>query len=254
MKPYWKYFLSGLLIFVVAGGFLFPYETYPELWNNYYFFKLIYFFWLFSIIASAFLMKGVFMKIITKNVKLDYSEVLSLSVFLGVSIIWLAYYTSNLTSYIVGALSFSFVLYLSILVLFYKRKTHLLNTEKKEKYAKNKIANADAKRLLNKIELLMKEQYLYRDSNLNLSKLAKKLNISSHLLSQFLNDNLNKSFSLFVNEYRINEAKRLLKTEHNLKTEVIAENCGFNSTSTFYAAFKKVTNTTPAKYLKIPDL
>ena len=80
--------------------------------------------------------------------------------------------------------------------------------------------------------------------------LAKALHIRPQLLSQLLNNNLNKSFSNFINEYRIEEAKRLLLEDSNLKIEVIAENCGFNSNSAFYTAFKKVTNTTPAKYLK----
>ena len=56
--------------------------------------------------------------------------------------------------------------------------------------------------------------------------------------------------SVFINEYRIETAKTLLKTNPNLKMEIIAEQSGFNSNSTFYAAFKKVTNTTPAKYAK----
>ena len=78
---------------------------------------------------------------------------------------------------------------------------------------------------------------------------AKELNIRPHLISQLLNDNLNKNFSSFINEYRINEAKRIMVSEGNLKIEVIAEMCGFNSNSTFYSAFKKFTNTTPSKYL-----
>ena len=60
----------------------------------------------------------------------------------------------------------------------------------------------------------------------------------------------NKNFSLFINEYRIEEAKRILDSKSKLKIEVIAEMCGFNSNSTFYSVFKKITNTTPAKYSK----
>ena len=103
---------------------------------------------------------------------------------------------------------------------------------------------------MSKIEALMKEEEMYKDSTLSLNKLSKKLNVRSHVLSQLLNDNLNKSFSHFINEYRIEEAKRMLVENSNLKIQAVAELCGFNSNSTFYAAFKKVTGTTPAEFLK----
>ena len=96
----------------------------------------------------------------------------------------------------------------------------------------------------------MVDQKLYKNPNLTLPVFAKKLNIRPQLLSQLLNNNLHKSFTLFINEYRIEEAKKLLKANSNLKIEVIAEKCGFNSNSTFYTVFKKITGSTPAKYIK----
>ena len=91
---------------------------------------------------------------------------------------------------------------------------------------------------------------LFKNPNLTLAQLAKEINVRPHLLSQLLNDNLNKSFSQFINEYRIEEAIMLLDRGSHLKMEFIAEKSGFNSNSTFYAAFKKFTGTTPAKYIK----
>ena len=142
------------------------------------------------------------------------------------------------------------MLYASVFVLLaYRNKKEITPASTKPKYANKKIEASEATQLLHKIEHLMAYEKLYTDPNLSLSKLAKKLTISPHLLSQLLNDNLNKSFMQFINEYRIEEAKRMLKTNQNLKMEIIAENCGFNSNSTFYTVFKKFTNTTPAKYL-----
>ncbi|WP_148638366.1 AraC family transcriptional regulator [Olleya sp. ITB9] len=187
---------------------------------------------------------------LTKNKKLNYNEVWSLSVFFGVFIIWLAYYTASYTSYILGAFLFSFVFYLSGLLLFYKRKKEFVIPLKKEKYANNQIEKDEVNRLLSKLESTLKEQELFKNPNLTLPILAKKINIRPQLLSQLLNNDLNKSFSQFINEYRIEEAKILLNTEPNLKIEIIAEKCGYNSNSTFYTAFKKITNTTPAKYTK----
>jgi len=83
---------------------------------------------------------------------------------------------------------------------------------------------------------------------MTMPKMAKRLAITTPKFSQLLNDNLNKSFSVFINEYRIEAAKKLLSSENPPKMDEIAEQCGFNSLSTFYSAFKKVTSSTPAKY------
>jgi AraC-like DNA-binding protein len=60
----------------------------------------------------------------------------------------------------------------------------------------------------------------------------------------------NKHFSEFINTYRIDFAKKLLK-ETYLKIEAIAYDSGFNSLSTFNTVFKKETGFTPSKYRKI---
>jgi AraC-like DNA-binding protein len=80
--------------------------------------------------------------------------------------------------------------------------------------------------------------------------LAQELNIRPQLLSQFLNDNVQKSFTQFINEYRVQEAKRLLKENTDLKIDAVGMECGFNSSSTFYSAFKKITGVTPATFQK----
>lgn len=239
--------LLGLLVLSVSTGVAYPYERYPELWGD-SFYPAINYLWLAFILASMYVMRATFQKVI-KREKLIYQEIWVLSVLVGVSAIWLAYFTSTYTSYIVGALSFSFVFYLSIMVILAYRKKNAVAQEQKVKYANKKIEDAEVDLLMNKLEELMEKEKLYRDPNLSLSRLAKRLHTSPHRLSQLLNDNLEKRFTQFINEYRIEEAKQLLKSKNHLKMEVVAEECGFNSPSTFYSAFKKFTNTTPARFM-----
>ncbi|WP_234859160.1 helix-turn-helix transcriptional regulator [Aquimarina aquimarini] len=248
-KKSWGYQLLFLCILSITIGIVYPYQTYPELWVD-YFYKIINYQWLIFIVISTFLIKNILKKTITKNKKLGYNDLWVLSVYFGVFLIWIAYFTASYTSYIVGALSFSFAFYLSALLIFYKKKQNFITSRKKEKYASSKIEAGEADSLLQKVQDTIYQKELYRNPNLTLPQLAKELNMRSHLLSQLLNDNLNKSFSQFINEYRIRKAKTLLKKDRNLKIEIIAENCGFNSNSTFYSAFKKNTGTTPAKYAK----
>ena len=238
---------SLFILFVVTIGLLYPYPDNLELWRS-YFYKIIYYVWLLFIILSAFLLKNQFKKIFSSKQKLSYDDTWVLSIFFGVFLIWIAYFTSFYTSYILGALSLSFILFLTVLLLLHKKRKQV-KTNAPEKYANQKISVQEAEALFTKMDTLINENELYKNANLTLPLLAKELHIRTHLLSQFINDNLNKNFSQFINEYRIEEAKRLLNSNSKLKIEVIAEDCGFNSNSTFYTAFKKIANTTPSKFL-----
>ena len=95
---------------------------------------------------------------------------------------------------------------------------------------------------------LLEKEKIYTDADLKLSDVASRMNILPHTLSQLLNDNLGKSFTSLINEYRVQEAKNLIQSNTHLKLESVGYDCGFNSKSTFYSAFKKIAGTTPAKY------
>ena len=82
----------------------------------------------------------------------------------------------------------------------------------------------------------------------SLPELADKMKISVHQLSQIINEGLNKSFFEMTAEYRIEEAKRLLIDQPNIKIEEIAEQVGYNSKSSFNTAFKKITGKTPSEF------
>ena len=94
----------------------------------------------------------------------------------------------------------------------------------------------------------MLQEELFRNANLKSSDLAKKIHITTHQLSQLLNDNLGKNFSVFINEYRINAAKSMLNNNSKLTLEAIGYECGFNSKSTFFTTFKKFVGTTPSQF------
>jgi AraC-like DNA-binding protein len=82
------------------------------------------------------------------------------------------------------------------------------------------------------------------------TRLSQALGVTSHQLSQFLNQHYNKNFNNFVNGYRIEQAKKLLVDEPNRNTLAIALDVGFNSYSAFHAAFRKATRLSPAGYRK----
>lgn len=238
----WQYHLGFLLLSCLAVGTAFPYQTYPELWQNYSI-SIVYRIWLIYIIAAVFLALPSLRQKVSKGQTLSQDEFLLINVGLGVTVIWFAYAFSSYTSYIVGALSFSFCLYLSLLMMIWKMKA-----KQPVKYADKKIEEDLANDIQKRLCHLMEQEALYCDANLTLAKLAKQLAISPAQLSQCLNDNVKKSFANFVNEYRVNKAKEILANDSRITMENVAEECGYNSTSTFYNAFKKFEGIPPAKY------
>ena len=94
----------------------------------------------------------------------------------------------------------------------------------------------------------MTAQKPFLKPNFSLPDLADQMKVSVHQLSQVINDGLGKSFFEMTAEYRIEEAKILLKEKANIKVEEIAEEVGYNSKSSFNTAFKKLTGMTPSEW------
>ena len=121
-----------------------------------------------------------------------------------------------------------------------------------KKYEKSTLTPERAEAYLKKLLGLMDRERPYTDGSLTLSKLAARLSVTPHHLSQVINERLNQNFFDFVNTYRVEEAKRQLfdDTKKHYSLLAIAEAVGFNSKSAFNAAFKKQTDMTPSDFKK----
>ncbi len=248
IRPYrWLLHIIPVTLLVLILAILYPYWSYKTLWSR-YIVKIIYLQWFVYIVFAGLYLKPLLRKLFAKESRLKDTEIWVVSVFVGILSILLGYIIGSYTSYIVGAFSFSFVFYLMVLFWVFKRKKNSLFFEEHVKYANKKINSDEASSFRADLDTLIAENELFKNPNLKLNDVANQLNILPHYLSQFLNDNLGKSFSLFINEYRIEEAKRLLTKKNEYTTEAIGYECGFNSKSTFFTTFKKITGVTPAGY------
>ena len=95
----------------------------------------------------------------------------------------------------------------------------------------------------------MQNEKPYLDESLSLVKLASLTDMPAKQLSFLINQVSGTHFFDFVNAYRIEEAKRLLK-ESDFTVQQIMYEVGFNSKSSFNTAFKKNTATTPTAFRK----
>lgn len=114
-----------------------------------------------------------------------------------------------------------------------------------------KVANSeDLKTIMEEIDSYMKSTEAFLLSDLTIIDLAEKLNIHPKKISASINSVFNQNFNSYVNELRIKKAENLLieQSSNSFSVEGISKEVGFHSKSAFYAAFKKVTGTTPNKY------
>jgi putative ABC transport system permease protein len=100
------------------------------------------------------------------------------------------------------------------------------------------------------LKKVLKANRYYQDPELSLSSLAEKLGLTTHELSRIINTVLKKSFSDFINEYRVAEVARKMQDPAyaHLTLLGIAFESGFNSKTTFNRTFKQMTGKNPAEY------
>ncbi len=250
----WLLHIVPIIIFMIITGILYPYNEYWHLWQrgaDATFGYLLLFQWTLYLIAAIYQVRFSFSKLFSISEKPSNLDYWIINIVVGCFLIWLAYNTVNYTSYIVGALSFSFTLYISLMIWFFRRRQHSLSfLSPPIKYQNKAINDAEAILIADKLPVLFKEEKIHLNSDLKLLDVAKQLQTKKHILSQYLNDTMGQSFSDFVNKYRVESAIEMLQSNKVLTIEGIGNECGFKSNTSFYAAFKKHKGMTPAQFKK----
>lgn len=122
--------------------------------------------------------------------------------------------------------------------------------ENRKSYKKSGLSEETAVLNLTKLNTLMNSEKPYLDSNLKLSDLANLMEITQHNLSEILNTQLEQTFYDYVNTYRINEVKELIKNDPGKEKSLIsiAFEAGFSSKSSFNTTFKRIEGITPSEF------
>ena len=120
------------------------------------------------------------------------------------------------------------------------------------KYAGSRLTDSEALQYAEKLIEYMRSSKPYLNPDLSLSQLAGAIGITSHYLSQVINEKFNLNFFDFINGYRVNAFKERITDPRygNYSFLGIALECGFNSKSAFNRIFKQVTGLTPSQYKK----
>lgn len=117
-----------------------------------------------------------------------------------------------------------------------------------EKYAHSALDDAQRNRIQQKLSHVMQVEKCYTDNEINLSTLCEHIEESPHLVSQVINESDYQNFYDLINQYRVEAAKDRLLNRPEQSVLEVAFAVGFNSKSTFNAAFKRYAQATPTQY------
>lgn len=251
----WGHLLLAALTIGSIGG-LFPYSERPDLWNP-TIVQFIYAIWMGYVLAAAYYLWPILRKAFRKWSVTDKWLLVVWTTNTLICVVFHATLYLHSPSYIFGPITFSFVFYALLLFLIFFPGSKTVINGVRQRYSNKQLAANQAALLSAKLHRLMREEQLYTNANLKLEELARRVEVSPHVLSQFLNDNLGKGFSGFVNAYRIEAAGALLQTAQHLSVEGIGQEVGFRSKSAFYAAFRKIYGMTPRQFVrqsKVPQI
>ena len=98
------------------------------------------------------------------------------------------------------------------------------------------------------LERWMQTEKPYLNKDFRLTDLQRILPLNRTYLSQLINSAFDCTFYQYVTNYRIEEAKRLMREQPELKIQEIADRCGFSSPTVFGRIFARETGMTPTEW------
>jgi len=108
--------------------------------------------------------------------------------------------------------------------------------------------NEDRLELYEQVLRIVSEKELYKNPKLTIQDLSKELVTNTKYLSQAINKHSEMNFNAFINEFRVNEVRRLLMDIDDLSMDEVADQAGFSHRSQLYRVFSASTGLTPVQY------
>lgn len=239
---HWKAHILFWVIIVVSLHWFFPFPQHVTL-NKEVLLPIINLQWLLYMVASTWVLRPNFSAFKASPIIEKWLLLLVLATF----VVWGVFFFAQFQYFISGSIVFSFLFYSFYAYFIFHKKSASAVFKRKRKISLT-VNKQETDQLIGQLKAYMSAEKPYTDPNLKSAHVAQQLNLSTHELSRLINDHLDKTFTDFINEYRIEEAKLLIAENSRYTLEAIGNQCGFNSKSAFYKAFKKFQGTTPGKY------
>ena len=160
-------------------------------------------------------------------------------------IIWMSFVlqhlTPNISKYAMGTGVASLAIYY---IFIYALKSPVVFSKPKNKTLPDST--------IEKVKYAFENDKIYLKQGITITQFAKDYSIPAYLVTESVKQLYGKRFPEAINYFRIENIKKvLMENDKELpKIEVLAYEVGFNTPSTFYAAFKKETNMSPKEFQK----
>lgn len=179
-----------------------------------------------------------------------YSFVITSMMSIVFNILGRAMFLNSIFLLLIPSIIFSVLLFFIGLQGYMQNYTVVdLIKDEKQQPEKN-LKEYNQSQLKTKLMELFAHEKIYRNSDLKITQVSMQLQTNRTYISQLINNEFNCSFSEFVNEYRVIEAKQLLADQSykNYSLDYISESVGFGSLNTFIRVFKDSEGTTPGRF------
>jgi AraC-like DNA-binding protein len=139
-------------------------------------------------------------------------------------------------------------------VLFYLISYYLMGVEWKTidekitKYAGSSLPIENVPLYKQRLDNLIRNEKIYLNPKIHLADLSDRLELKTHHVSQLINQYYGLSFFDFINGFRIEEAKNIIKQNPMHTLLEVSFQSGFNNKTSFLNAFKKFEKITPSQY------
>ncbi len=203
-----------------------------------------------------------------KRIKINFSDIEKINLnwimhfIYGTAVVWAVVVISYALNFIFGhEFQANILIYIFISFLLYSlgikslRQPEVVMVEKElpdeaSSYEKSGLTDEKAESINNTLIEFIEREKPHLNNKLSLSDLASAINISNHNLSEVINKKRQQNFYDFINSFRVEEVKRLIKDDKKMNYSILAlgYEAGFSSKSAFYTAFRKFTNQTPAQF------
>ncbi len=186
-----------------------------------------------------------------KKASVGFFSYMFLSLILSVLVrpfpeITMVYFHINLISLTFLIHAIGYVAYLS---------PDLFNGSKISNYEFSAIGTDRMNALKTQLENLMASDQPHLQSDVSAEDIGRLLDISKHQLSQLLNVGLNTNFYDYINQYRIEHSKKILRSTEYQEAKIlhVAFDSGFSNKASFLRNFKKLTGQTPTTYRNLHE-